>query len=199
MDYPQALEELITHFLRYPGVGRKTAERYALHTLSKIDQEELEHFSVCLAKIKNEIGRCTVCGHLTDVDPCAICADERRDKDTLLVVESPKDVFAIEKIGRYKGQYHVLHGAISPIDGIGPEDLNLVTLWPRVSEPSVKEVIVATSATQEGETTAMYIQRVLKTTDVLVTRIGYGVPVGGNLEYTDEKTLAKALENRRKF
>jgi len=128
-----------------------------------------------------------------------ICTDHNRDKETILIVESPKDVFAIEKLGKYHGSYHVLHGAISPVDGIGPDDLNLKSLWARIAEEPVKEIIIATSATQEGETTAMYIHRVIANTDVLVTRIGYGMPVGGNLEYADDKTLAKALEYRRKF
>ncbi|NLZ61935.1 MAG: recombination protein RecR [Acholeplasmataceae bacterium] len=199
MNYPNALEELIFHFMKYPGVGRKTAERYALHTLGKISQEDLDDFSKALASVKSKIGRCSICGHLTDVDPCSVCADNNRDKGTILVVESPKDVFAIEKLGKYHGRYHVLHGAISPVDGVGPDDLNLKSLWNRIAEEQVKEVIIATSATQEGETTAMYIHRVITNTDVLVTRIGYGMPVGGNLEYADDKTLAKALEYRRKF
>jgi len=199
MNYPNALEDLILHFMKYPGIGRKTAERYALHTLGKIDQEDLDDFAKVLASVKSLIGKCSVCGHLTDSDPCSICSDNNRDKETILVVESPKDVFAIEKLGKYRGGYHVLHGAISPVDGVGPDDLNLKSLWTRLANEPIKEVIIATSATQEGETTAMYIHRVIAATDVLVTRIGYGMPVGGNLEYADDKTLAKALEYRRKF
>ena len=136
---------------------------------------------------------------MTDIDPCDICSDQRRDASKIMVVESSKDVFSFEKSGTFRGRYHVLNGAISPINGIGPSELNLLSLWPRLENIELKEVIIATSATQEGETTALYIKRVLQNTDVLVTRIGYGVPVGTNLEYADDQTLVKAIENRRVF
>jgi recombination protein RecR len=199
MSYPQALEELIIEFMKYPGIGRKTAERYALFTINHIDQESLDRFSHALSAIKTKIGRCQTCGHLTETNPCSICQDPKRDGSVIMVVESPKDVFTIEKSGKYNGTYHVLHGVLSPMDGVGPEELNLSSLWPRIQRPEVHELIIATSATQEGEATAMYIQRVVKNMDLLLTRIGYGVPVGTNFEYADEKTLSKAIENRRAF
>ena len=197
MNYPQALEELISDFMRYPGIGRKTAERYALFTLDKWSQEDLETFAMHVSHIKQTIRRCMICGHLTDIDPCAICQDPSRDPHTLIVVESPKDVFSIERSGKYKGVYHVLHGALSPMDGVGPDELNLKKLWERLHEQPISEVIIATSGTQEGESTAMYIHRVMKNTDIRISRIGYGVPVGTNVEYADDQTLVKAIENRR--
>lgn len=199
MSYPKALEDLIVEFMKYPGIGRKTAERYALHTIRAFDQEGLDRFASLLANVKHNVFHCSVCGHLTDIDPCSICSDSKRQPNTIMVVESPKDVFTIERSGKYRGLYHVLHGAISPLNGIGPEDLNLATLWTRVQEKRIEEVIIATSATQEGETTAMYLQRIMGNMDILITRIGYGVPVGSNLEYADDATLSKAIENRRKF
>lgn len=199
MIYPQALEELISEFMKYPGIGRKTAERYALYTVNQFDQEALDRFSQALKTIKARIGRCRICGQLTETDPCSICQDTTRDSSIIMVVESPKDVFTIEKSKQYHGSYHVLHGVLSPLDGLGPEELNLATLWPRIQQPEVHELILATSATQEGEATAMYIQRVVKNMDLCLTRIGYGVPVGTNLEYADERTLSKAIENRRSF
>jgi len=199
MDYPKALENLIVEFMKYPGIGRKTAERYALFTVNKIDIESATAFSTALLNVKNQIHPCSVCGHLTDVDPCQICSNQNRNQSQILVVESPKDVFSIEKAGRYYGLYHVLNGALSPLNGIGLEDLNLPTLWTRVQNEHVKEIIIATSATQEGEATAMYIKRVLKDIDIVVSRIAYGVPVGGNLEYADSETLSRAIEFRRLF
>ncbi|MBN2504786.1 MAG: recombination protein RecR [Bacilli bacterium] len=199
MEYPKPLEDLIVQFMNYPGVGRKTAERYAMHTLSKISDENLNEFASILANIKSRIFRCSICGHLTDVDPCHICSDHHRDSAVIMVVESSKDVFSFERSKTYKGKYHVLHGALSPINGVGPEELNLESLWTRLHDDTVKEIILATSSTQEGEATAMYIQRVLRNMDVVVSRIGYGVPVGANLEYADELTLAKAVENRKSY
>jgi len=199
MDYPKALENLILEFMKYPGVGRKTAERYALFTVNKIDLDSATSFSSALLNVKTQIHACSICGHLTDVEPCSICSNQHRNLTQILVVESAKDVFSIEKSGRYHGLYHVLNGALSPMNGVGLEDLNLQSLWTRIQNEQVKEIIIATSATQEGEATAMYIKRVLKEIDILVSRIAYGVPVGGNLEYTDSETLSRAIENRREF
>ena len=192
MDYPRALENLILEFMKYPGVGRKTAERYALFTVNKIDLDSATSFGSALLNVKTQIHACSICGHLTDVEPCSICSNHHRNQSQILVVESAKDVFSIEKSGRYHGLYHVLNGALSPMNGVGLEDLNL-------QYEQVKEIIIATSATQEGEATAMYIKRVLKEVDILVSRIAYGVPVGGNLEYADSETLSRAIENRREF
>lgn len=199
MLLPKAFEDLIIEFMKLPGVGRKTAERYVLYMIEKLSNEDTDNFSTAIINLKNNIHHCKVCGHLTDQDICDICSNQNRNESLLLVVESPKDVFTIEKSGEYKGYYHVLNGVISPMDGYGPDDINLATLWPRISKDHVKEVIIATSSTQEGETTALYISRVLKDIDVLVSRIGYGVPVGLNLEYADDLTLSKAIENRRKI
>lgn len=199
MDYPKALENLITEFMKFPGIGRKTAERYALFTVNKIDNDSALAFSSALINVKTQIHPCSICGHLTDVDPCQICSNEIRDHSRILVVESTKDVFSIENAGNYHGMYHVLNGALSPLNGIGLDDLNLPSLWSRIQSNQVKEVIIATSATQEGEATAMYIKRVLKDIDIIVSRIAYGVPVGGNLEYADSETLSRAIEYRRLF
>ncbi|MCK4551796.1 MAG: recombination protein RecR [Tenericutes bacterium] len=199
MILPKAIEDLIIEFMKYPGVGRKTAERFALYTVEKLSEEDVDNFSLAINNLKKKIHHCRTCGHLTDQDICEVCSNLNRDESLLLVVESPKDVFAIEKSGEYKGYYHVLNGVISPMDGYGPDDINLSTLWTRITDNKVKEIIIATSSTQEGETTALYINRVLKDIDIEVTRIGYGVPVGLNLEYADDLTLSKAIENRRKI
>ncbi len=196
---PKAFEKLITEFMKYPGIGRKTAERYALYTFNKLSEEDTDNFSRAILSIKKEVHHCPRCGHLTDSELCDVCQNPNRNHEIIMVVESPKDVFSIEKSGEYKGYYHVLNGVISPIDGVGPEDINLSSLWPRIANEEVKELIIATSSTQEGETTALYISKVLKNIDVLVTRIGYGVPVGLNLEFADDLTLSKAIENRRKI
>ncbi|MDY0023415.1 MAG: recombination mediator RecR [Candidatus Izemoplasmatales bacterium] len=199
MIIPQSLEDLIEELKKLPGVGRKTAERYAMHIINKYSIEDVNTFSESLLKAKNKLKHCSICGNLTDDDTCSICKDENRDKSIILVVESVKDVFSIEKSREYKGLYHVLNGVLSPMDGMGPEDINLDGLWKRVTEKSIKEIIIATSSTPEGETTALYIKRVLQDLDILVSRIGYGVPVGLNLEYADDLTLSKAIENRKKI
>jgi len=199
MTFPKPLEDLIAEFMKYPGIGRKTAERYALFTVNRLDADSVQRFSEALQSVKSKIIQCPICGHLTETAPCPICADPHRDSSVILVLESSKDVFTIEKSGTYHGLYHVLNGNISPLNGIGPEEINLKTLWGRVENEGVKEIIIATSATQEGEATAMYIKRILKDIDLLVTRIAYGVPVGANLEYTDDITLNRAIQNRREF
>lgn len=199
MLFPKALENLITEFTKLPGVGRKTAERYALYIINNFSNESTELFGNALLDIKQKIHNCPNCGFITDEEICEVCSNNERDKSTILIVESSKDVFSIEKSGEYKGLYHVLNGVISPLNGTGPEDINLSSLWQRVSKEQVKEIILATSSTQEGETTALYISRILKDIDVLVSRIGYGVPVGLNLEYADDLTLSKAIENRKKI
>ncbi|MFA6648668.1 MAG: recombination mediator RecR [Candidatus Izemoplasmatales bacterium] len=199
MNYPKSLEDLINEFMKYPGIGRKTAERYALFTVNKLDSESAHDFSQAISAVKEKIIQCPICGHITETNPCSICADPLRNQTIILIVESAKDVFTIEKTGKYHGLYHVLNGNLSPLNGIGPEELNLKSLWSRVQNAIVKEIIIATSATQEGEATAMYIKRILKEIDLAVTRIAYGVPVGANLEYTDDLTLNLAIENRREF
>lgn len=199
MILPKALEDLIAEFMKFPGIGRKTAERYALHMINNFSAENTEIFGDIIKNIKKAIHNCPRCGLITDQELCQVCDNENRDKSILMLVESSKDVFSIEKSGEYKGYYHVLNGVISPMDGLGPDDINLATLWPRATNTEVKEIIIATSSTQEGETTALYIKRVLKDLDITISRIGYGVPVGLNLEYADDLTLSKAIENRRKI
>lgn len=199
MNFPKSIEDLITEFMKYPGVGRKTAERFVFHTINKMDNESVEELSKSLLELKHHIKHCKVCYNLTDDEVCDVCKDTKRDQSTLLVVESPKDVFSIEETSQYKGLYHVLDGVLSPTNGIGPEELNLSALWNRAAQENIKEIIIATSSTQEGETTAMYIKRVLENTDITISRIGYGVPVGLNLEYADLLTLSKAIENRKKI
>ncbi len=199
MTLPKALENLVEEFKKLPGVGRKTAERYALFIINKYDNENVHQFSSALENAKSQIHHCSICGNLTDEDVCYICKDDLRDNSTIIVVENAKDVFSIENSGEYKGLYHVLNGVLSPMDGMGPEDINLDSLWKRVINDKLKEVIIATSSTPEGETTALYIKRVLQEVDVLVSRIGYGVPVGLNLEFADDLTLSKAIENRKKI
>ena len=199
MNFPQSIETLISEFMKYPGVGRKTAERYVFHTINQMDDESVQSLADALVDIKSTIKYCEVCNNLTDHQVCELCRDTTRDPSVILVVENPKDVFSIEETLQYKGMYHVLNGVLSPVNGVGPDELKLAKLWDRVAEEKVKEIILATSSTQEGEMTAMYIKRVLEKTDVVVSRIGYGVPVGLNLEYADRLTLSKAIENRKKF
>ncbi|HZG73202.1 MAG TPA: recombination mediator RecR [Chondromyces sp.] len=198
MYYPEPITKLIDSFMKLPGIGPKTAARLAFFVLSMKEDEVLD-FAKSLANAKRNLGYCSVCGHITDTDPCAICQDERRDKTVICVVQDPKDVIAMEKMKEYDGLYHVLHGAISPMEGIGPEDINVPDLLKRLQDESVKEVILATNPNIEGEATAMYISRLLKPSGIRITRIAHGLPVGGDLEYADEVTLSKALEGRREL
>ncbi|EJE7236706.1 recombination protein RecR [Clostridium sporogenes] len=192
--YPIAIEKLIEEFAKLPGIGYKTAQRLTLYVLN-LPKEEVKEFSEALVKARGTIKYCSVCGNFTDKDPCAICCNPNRDKSIICVIEQPKDIMSMEKIREYNGVYHVLHGNISPMAGRGPEDIKLRELIRRV-DGSVNEVIVATNPNVEGEATAMYISKILKPLGVKVTRIAHGVPVGGDLEYADEVTLAKALEGR---
>lgn len=195
--YPSSLEKLIESFRLLPGVGAKSAERYAL-CMMDVSEEEVEAFAKALLDIKTKVKQCPVCGNLTEADTCSICADASRDHSTICVVQSIKDVAAMEKTNEYKGVYHVLQGLISTTKGILPEDLNIQSLLDRVDE-NTKEVILATNATMEGETTALYLDKILSSKGVLVTRIAYGLPMGGHLDYADELTLIKAFEGRKKL
>ena len=190
-----SLDRLIDSFASLPGVGRKSASRFAYHILD-MKEEEVMAFSEALAEAKKTIHQCPVCHNLTDSEKCSICSDDRRDRSVICVVESARDVNSIERTHEYKGMYHVLHGLISPMDGIGPEQLYIKDLLHRVAEDDVKEVIMATNPTVEGESTAVYIGKLIKPFGVKVTRLATGVPVGGNLEYADDITLYKALEGR---
>lgn len=190
-----ALARLIDQFNRLPGIGTKTAQRLAYYVLS-MPKEDAIAFSQAITDAHNNIHRCSKCCNLTDSELCPICRSMNRDKTTVCVVEEPKDVAALEKTQEYSAMYHVLHGVISPLNGIGPDQLTIKELVKRVQEDGVKEVIMATNATAEGETTAIYISKLLKPLGVKVTRLAYGLPVGGDLEYADEVTLARALEGR---
>ncbi|MEG0156136.1 MAG: recombination mediator RecR [Anaerovoracaceae bacterium] len=199
MDYyAKPLSKLIAELSKLPGIGGKTAQRLAFHILS-LDEKDVLHLSDALIYAKREMKYCSVCGNLTDGDPCKICRDERRDKTRICVVESPRDVVAMERIKEYRGLYHVLHGVISPMEGISPEDINLRQLIIRLQNSEVDELILATNPNIEGEATAMYIARLIKPTGIKVSRIAHGIPVGGDLEYTDEITLLKSMEGRREI
>lgn len=196
MSYSVApLERLVDQFERLPGIGRKTAQRLAYYVLAQ-PPEYAADFSASLLEAKNKVHNCKTCYNFTEHELCPICGDEKRDKSTICVVETAKDVAAFERTREYHGLYHVLHGLISPIDGVGPDQLYIKELLKRTAGDEVKEVIMATNPTTEGEATAMYIGKLLKPMGVKVTRLAYGIPVGGNLEFADEVTLYRALEGR---
>ena len=194
--YPSSIQKLIESFRTLPGVGEKTAERYAL-SVSEMEPEKVEQFALALNDVRTKLKRCSICGNLSDQDECEICRNPDRSHKQIFVVQSPKDVIAMEKAGEYRGVYHVLNGVISPSKGVMPEDLEIDKLVERAA--NCEEVILATSNTMDGETTAMYLDRLLREQcpDLLVTRIAHGLPAGGLLDYADEMTLAYALSNRR--
>lgn len=196
--YAKPLAKLISELSKLPGIGGKSAQRLAFHILS-MEDKEANTFAEAIIDAKKNMRYCSICGNLTDVDPCSYCADTSRDPKIICVVESPKDVMAMERIREFHGLYHVLHGAISPLDGIGPEDINLKSLIVRLQNNDVEEVILATNPNIEGEATAMYISRLIKPSGIKVSRIAHGIPVGGDLEYADEVTLSKAMEGRREL
>ncbi len=191
------IAKLIEEFSKLPGVGRKTAQRLAFHVLDMKNEEVIE-FAKAVVNAKKYTKYCSVCGNLTDNDPCSVCTDVSRDKSVICVVEDSRDIMAMERTREFKGLYHVLHGSISPMEGIGPEDINIKELMKRLDN-NVKEVILATNPTIEGEATAIYISRLVKPMGIKVTRIAHGIPIGGDIEYTDEVTLLKALEGRREI
>ncbi len=198
-QYAKPLNKLINELSKLPGIGGKSAQRLAFHILS-LEQQEAAALAQSILEAKEKMKYCSCCGNLTDEDPCIICMDAERDQTVICVVESPRDVFAMERMKDFNGLYHVLHGAISPMDGIGPEDINLKQLILRLQkDPNIKEVILATNPNIEGEATAMYTSRLIKPSGIKVSRIAHGVPVGGDLEYTDEVTLSKAMEGRREL
>jgi recombination protein RecR len=198
MLYPQPMNRLIHELAKLPGVGPKTAQRLAFHVLN-LPENDVARLAEALVEAKNKIGFCENCGHLTEVSPCAICSDPKRETAVVCVVEEARDVIAMEKTRVYKGQYHVLGGAISPLDGIGPDDLRIRELLHRITAHQFKEVIIATDPNVEGEATALYLGKILKPLGVKVTRLARGLPIGGDLEYVDEITLGKALEGRVEF
>ena len=192
------LAQLIEQLRALPGIGAKTATRLAYHILD-MDMERAHRLAAAITGAKEKIGFCSVCFNLTDSDPCAICMAEKRDHTTICVVEQPQDVAAMERMNDYDGVYHVLHGALSQLEGVGPNDIRIRELVLRAGKENVQEVIVATNPNVEGEATAMYIAKLLKPMGIRVTRIAHGLPVGGDLEYADEVTLSRAMENRREI
>ena len=201
MQYIAPLAKLIEHFRALPGIGSKTAVRLAYHVLD-MDAAKARALAEAIVEAREKIGFCSVCCNLSDQDPCAICASEKRDRSKICVVEQPQDVAAVERMKDYKGLYHVLHGSLSPLSGVGPENLRVKELLHRLEGEAGaegQEIIMATNPTVEGEATAMYLGRLLKPAGLKVTRIAHGLPIGGDLEYADEVTLAKALENRKEI
>ena len=195
MYYPEPIARLIESFSKLPGIGQKTATRLAFYTIG-MEDKDVNEFAKNLLSAKRDLSFCSICGNLTESDPCAICTDPTRDRTTILVVEESKDVLAMEKIREYRGLYHVLHGTISPMNGISPDEINVKTLITRLMDSEVKEVIIATNATSDGEATAMYLARMIKPAGIKVTRLARGLAVGSDIEYADEITLSKAVENR---
>lgn len=198
MHYPEPIAKLIDSFSRLPGIGPKTAGRLAFHAL-RMKEEDVLEFAKALVNVKRNLHYCSVCFNITDVDPCRICQDKSRDGSVICVVQEPKDVVAMERTKDFSGYYHVLHGAISPMEGIGPDELRIAELLKRLGDEQVQELILATNPNIEGEATASYIARLVRNFGLRVTRIAHGLPVGGDLEYADEVTLSKALEGRREI
>jgi len=192
------LQSLIKALKRLPGVGEKTATRFAFYILNA-DPDEIRALVSAVKSVKEKLRLCSICFNLTEVDPCNICSDARRDSDRICVVETPLDLMAVEKVGHFRGLYHVLHGVLSPLDAIGPEDIRLAELLERAAKGTISEIILALNPTVEGEATSSYIRDRLKDTAVVVSRIAYGIPVGGSLEYADPLTLSRALDNRKEL
>ena len=196
MTYPEPLARLIEQLQKLPGIGAKSAQRLAFHIL-RVPREDAERLCAAVQDVKDRVANCSICHQITETDPCRFCADEARDHQVICVVEEPQNVAAIEKTREFKGTYHVLMGALSPLQGVGPDDLKIRGLIERVGQGHVREVILATNPTVEGEATAIYLARLLKPLGVRVTRIATGIPVGSDLEYADEITMGKAMEGRR--
>ncbi|CEJ75385.1 DNA repair and recombination protein [[Clostridium] sordellii] len=196
--YSGPISTLIEEFSKLPGVGRKTAQRLAFHVIN-MNMNDVEALSKAIVEAKKEIKYCSICYNITDKDPCSMCSNKNRDSSVICVVEDPRDVAAMERTKEFNGQYHVLNGVISPMDGIGPDMIRIKELVQRLGNQDVREIIMATNPTIEGEATAMYIARLLKPMGIKVTRIAHGLPVGGDLEYADEVTISKALEGRREI
>jgi len=198
MNLAKPVRKLIEAFERLPGIGPKTAARLTFYLLH-VPQSELEEFAKALEKLKKDTVLCSVCFNVSETDPCPICSDRLRNQSIICVVEQPLDLLALEKTRDYKGAYHVLHGAISPLNNIGPDELHIRELLPRLKNSKIKEVILATNPNMEGEATAMYIAKLIKPLGVKITRLAHGLPVGADLEYADEVTLSRAIEGRREY
>lgn len=198
MQYPAPIAKLMNSFTQLPGIGTKTAARLAFYVMD-MKEADVMNFAQALVSVQRDLRHCGVCGNITESDPCVICADDTRDKRVVIVVEDSRDVMSMERLQEYKGQYHVLHGVLSPMNGIGPDDLNVAALIQRLQEQPIEEVVLAVNATSEGEATAMYISRLLKPAGIKVTRLAHGLAVGSDIEYADEITLMRALEGRREL
>lgn len=198
MGYPSTIKNLINCFKKLPGIGEKTAERLALAIL-KLDDEMIDLFVTSLSDIKSKVKRCSICNNFTEEDICDICNDNRRDHCTICIVEEPKNIILFERIGKYNGLYHVLNGLISPLEGINPEDINIDALFKRIEDGDIKEIIIAVKPSIEGETTALYISKMLEGKNVIVSKIAHGVPIGADIDYIDAITLELALEDRKKI
>jgi recombination protein RecR len=198
MGYPSTIKNLINCFKKLPGIGEKTAERLALAIL-KLDDEMIDLFVTSLSDIKSKVKRCSICNNFTEEDICDICNDNRRDHSTICIVEEPKNIILFERIGKYNGLYHVLNGLISPLEGINPEDINIDALFKRIEDGDIKEIIIAVKPSIEGETTALYISKMLEGKNVIVSKIAHGVPIGADIDYIDAITLELALEDRKKI
>ena len=198
MQYPEPIARLMDSYMKLPGIGAKTAARLAFFSM-EMPEEEVMNFANALISCKRDLTMCSVCGNITQEDPCEICQDASRDRTKILVVEDSRDVMSLERMKEYKGLYHVLHGVLSPMEGTGPDDINVASLIQRLQDPTVEEVIIATNATAEGEATAMYLSRLIKPADIKVTRLAHGLAVGSDIEYADEMTLFKAIEGRREL
>lgn len=194
--YTESIDRLIDELTKLPGIGEKTAQRLTFFLL-KAPEEDVRELANALVAVKEHVRYCSVCGNITEHDPCRICRDDRRNKQIICVVEEPNDLFAIERTREYSGLYHVLMGTLSPLDGIGPEDIRIQELLVRLQQSVCEEVIIATNPNVEGEATAMYLAKLLKPLGIKITRIAHGIPVGGDLEYADEITMTRALEGRR--
>jgi recombination protein RecR len=194
----EPINQLIRRLARFPGVGEKTASRLALYIL-RCSKEEAVDLAKSIINVKEKITLCSICYNLTDQNPCIICKNEKREKEVVCIVEEPGDLMALEGSGEFRGRYHVLHGVISPLDGVNPDDIRIKELMERLKGDQIKEVIIATNPTTNGNATALYLSKLIKPLGVKVTRIAQGIPIGGDIEYTDEVTLKKALEGRRDF
>lgn len=198
MHYPEPIARLMDSFMKLPGIGAKTAARLAFFCMD-MREEDVLTFANSLISCKRDLRMCSVCGNVTQEVPCEICADTTRDRTKILVVEDARDVMSMERMKEYKGLYHVLHGVLSPMEGTGPDDINITSLITRLQNPEVNEVIIATNATAEGEATAMYLSRLIKPAGIKVTRLAHGLAVGSDIEYADEMTLLRAIEGRREL
>ncbi len=198
MAHTPAIARLIEQLTRLPGIGEKTAARMALHIL-RVDREFAQQLADAVLSVRNDTKLCSECFALTEVDPCRLCTDDERASDVVCVVEEPADLMAVERAGSFRGRYHVLHGTIAPLDGVGPDDLKIQPLLVRIQQRGIQEVILATNPTVEGEATAIYLAKLLKPLGVRVTRIAHGIPVGGDLEYADVMTVGRALDGRREM